>query len=292
MNVLSEVSRKNLVGKTKVHSPARYNKRLRYSTMSVPEINEDEFINEDKLSINVRVGQYVDTLSYEGVMSRIIKLVSQDPRHRLTRRIVVRAMNEQVDLTDVYVNCTCPDFKYRYAVWATKYDYKYGAPENRPADITNPNDTIGATCKHLACILSNKKWLVKAASVVNEVIHTHLEEIIQKYNIDETVFIVDELKYQAAVIGAVKRELRRPPADVVGATSKLFSEDELEDRLFNLLDRRGWLLRIDTDLDKPVMVYISKSAEALDNPEESDDIVYVYDVKPAGNKIRLQQIKE
>lgn len=291
MGKLNEVSRKNLVGKTKVHSPARYNKRLRYSTMSIPEIDEKELFDNDILVIHVRVGQYVTTLAYSGVMEKIIKLVAQDPRHRLTRRVVVRAMNERVDQTDVYVNCTCPDWRYRYAFWGTKFKYKYGAPETRPANITNPFDTIGATCKHLACILANKKWLVKASSVVNDYIHDNFEILVEKYDINRELFYVDDVKYQAAIKGAVKRELQRPPADVVGATSKLFEVNELEDRLYNLLNRRGWLLRVDTDLDKPVMVYISKSAEALENPEDSEDVVYTYEVKPAGTKLRLQQVK-
>lgn len=292
LNQLNEVSRKNLVGKTKVHSPARYNKRLKYSTMSIPEIDEDKLINEDMLVIRVRVGQYSVTLAYEGVLQHIIELVKADYRHRLTRRIVVRALNEQVDAGDVYVRCSCGDFQYRFAYYASKFDYIYGKPETRPSNITNPYDSIGAVCKHLACVLSNKQWLVKASSVVNDFIHENADAVIEKYNIDENMFIIDNVKYQAAIAGAVKREYQRPPVEIIGATSKLYEADELEDNLFNLLDRKGWLIRVDTDLDKPVMVYISKSAEAIDNPEDTEDVMYKYEVKPAGTKIRLQQVKD
>ena len=183
MTRLDEVSRKNLVGKTKVHSPARYNKRLRYSTMSIPEIDEEKLLNEDILVIHVRVGQYVDTLSYDGVMQKIISLVEKDPRHRLTRRIVVQALNMRVDETDVFVNCSCEDFRYRFAYFSTKYNYKYGSPETRPSNITNPHDSIGAVCKHLACILANKQWLVKASSVVNDFIHENYTEILYHANV-------------------------------------------------------------------------------------------------------------
>ena len=292
LNQLNEVSRKNLVGKTKVHSPARYNKRLKYSTMSIPEIDEDKFIDEDMLVIRVRVGQYSVTLAYEGALHHIIELVEADYRHRLTRRIVVRALNEQVDAGDVYVRCTCGDFQYRFAYYATKFEYIYGPGETRPSHITNPHDSIGAVCKHLACVLANKQWLVKAASVVNDFIHDNSDAIIEKYNIDADKFIIDDVKYQAAITGAVKREYKRPPVEIIGATSKLYQADELENDLFNLLDRKGWLIRVDTDLDKPVMVYISKSSEAIDNPEDTEDIIYKYEVKPAGTKIRLQQVKD
>ena len=56
MKIINEVSRKNLVGKTKVQSPARYDKRLRYSTMSIPEIDTEKLLKFDLLVIEVKVG--------------------------------------------------------------------------------------------------------------------------------------------------------------------------------------------------------------------------------------------
>ena len=60
-----------------------------------------------------------------------------------------------------------------FAYWATENGYKYGEPETRPSDITNPDDALGATCKHLDLLLSNKRWLTKAASVVNAFIKAY-----------------------------------------------------------------------------------------------------------------------
>lgn len=292
MNTKLEVSRRNLIGKTKVQSPERYNRRLRYSTMSIPEIDEDELMYKDNLVMSVQVGAYTDTLAYSGVCKRIIQLVKQSPNRSLTRRIVVRAMNEQVDIVkDVYVRCTCMDFQCRYGYVATKHHYIWGTPENRPANITNPHDDIGAVCKHLACILSNKKWLVKAASVVNDFIHDNYDEFLSVYKLTSEDFGIDENAYNAAIAGAIKREQQRLPVDLYGIASKLYYPDTLESDLFDLLNRRGWQLRVDEDLSKPILVYISKSLESLDDPEDSED-VYKFEVVPAGTRVKLNWVKD
>lgn len=67
---------------------------------------------------------------------------------------------------DVYINCSCPDFSYRYAYYASRNDINSGAPENRPSDETNPDDKLGSGCKHALCVLSNTSWIIKVAIVV------------------------------------------------------------------------------------------------------------------------------
>ena len=287
---LLEVSRKNLVGKTKVGSPERYNKRLRYAAMSTPEIDEDKLLNDDMLVIYVQVGKYTDTVAFAGVIKHFIEIVKRDPKHAVNRRNLVRAINEQVDLTDVYVNCTCPDMKYRYRYWATKYDYLYGDSETRPAKITNPVDDIGATCKHLAAILSNKKWLVKSATVVNDFIHDHYEEFVDKYNINKDEFIIDMQKSLAGTAGAFKRNAKSLPPNLAFIPSKLYDPNTLDIDLFDLLDTRGWVIRLDDDLGKPVRVFIAKEMKSLDDPYNANEPVYVFDVEPAGTKVRLVRV--
>ena len=84
---LLEVSRKNLVGKTKVGSPERYNKRLRYAAMSTPEIDEDKLLNEDMLVIYVQVGKYTDTVAFAGVIKHFIEIVKQSYREDYINKI-------------------------------------------------------------------------------------------------------------------------------------------------------------------------------------------------------------
>lgn len=287
---LDEVSRKNLVGKTKVQSPERYDKRLRYSTMSIPEIDEDKFLNFDRLVISVKVGNYTDYLTFDGVMEHLIEIVRADPRHSVTRRAVIKALNEQVDRTDVYVRCSCPDFRYRYAYQAHRHDYLWGPPETRPANMTNPKDNIGAVCKHLVSILSNKKWLVKASSVVNEFIHENYEDILRKYNLTEDEFHFDAAQYRKAATNAAIQSVKQLPPDLLGATNRLYDADKLELQLFELLDHRGWWIAVDSDLDTPNYVRVSKDAKALDGDDASDK-VFTFEVIPAGTKVKLKRVE-
>lgn len=289
-SLLTEVSRKNLVGKTKVGSPERYNRRLRYGAMSTPEIDGDKLLDEDMLVIYVQVGKYTDTIAFAGVLKHFIDIVKSDPKHAVNRRNLVRAINEQVDLTDVFVNCSCPDFRMRYAYWASRYSYKYGEPETRPAKITNPNDAIGAVCKHLASILSNKKWLVKAASVVNDFIQDHYDEIVEKYKINTDEFILNIQQALAASTGAIKRQLKSLPPNLAFITTKLWDPNNLDLDLFDFLDNKGWVIRVDDDLDKPVRVFISKDPKSIDDPENARQDVYIFDVEPAGTKVRLVRV--
>jgi len=260
--------------------------------MSVPEIDGDQLLNNDMLVIYVQVGTYTCILAFGGIIQKLIEIVKRDRLHRVIRRHVVQSLNQQVDLTDVFVRCSCPDSAYRFRYWQNFHNYGWGEPENRPAKITNPNDRLGATCKHLSAILANKRWLVKASSVVNDYIHDHYDEFVEKYQINPEEFIIHEQQHQAAITGAVKRDIKRLPAPLLGVVNKLYVPEELDDELFKQLNPRGFEIRVDHDMDKPVAVYISKSLSALDNPQDSVDNVFIFDVKPAGTKIRLVRIDD
>ncbi len=290
MRPLNEVSRRNLVGKTKVYSPARYDKRLKYAAMSIPEVDEDELLNNDMLVLTIQVGAYSCVIAYKGVISRIVEIAKNSFNHRVNRRLIVRALNEQIDLTDVYVRCQCPDFKYRFAYHASRFDYIYGSPERRPSNITNPNDDIGATCKHLCSVLSNKKWLVKAVPIVNDFIHNNYDAIIKQYRLDPSEFVIDQVRYAAMIPTMVKNDLRKPPMELLGAASRTYTPQNIGFELEELLGNKGWYVRVDYDLNKPIQVLLSKSEKALDNAEDSADDVYVFDVLPAGTKVRLKRV--
>lgn len=97
----------------------------------------------------------------------VIKLTNLVPVYDLT---VDRYKNFLVSAGVVLHNC------YRFMYWADRNGYLYGPPTpgtQAPPDIRNPNNSIGSTCKHLDLLLSNKQWLVKAASVVNAFIKAY-----------------------------------------------------------------------------------------------------------------------
>lgn len=176
---LLEVSRKDLVTKSRVQDKKRFNKRLNYQVSNFRGVDLQKLFEDDYFVFNTPIKDYVCTIAFPGVFSslkRVIRSTAGDPS-KINLQMVIKALRIAFDDTDdVKVNCTCADWIYRFAYWATKNGYKYGEPETRPSDITNPDDALGATCKHLDLLLSNKRWLTKAASVVNAFIKAYPEK--------------------------------------------------------------------------------------------------------------------
>lgn len=82
-------------------------------------------------------------------------------------RHYVKAIMIGINKADVYVRCDCDDFKYRIAYWSTQGRTIMGQGENRPSNITNPNNDLGNGCKHILLVLNNTVWVMKIASVIN-----------------------------------------------------------------------------------------------------------------------------
>lgn len=191
-SILNEISRKNLVGKTKSQSPQRYNRRLGYKPTDFRGVNVEKLLQSDILVIKVPVGDYICTVAYKGVLENLKSVLKRQPKPNVTLQSVIKAVTMSIDDTDLLVDCTCFDFKYRYAYWSSKYGYKYGEPETRPPKITNPDDNIGSMCKHLTALLSNKKWLVKIASTVNEYIKIYTDDVRKILKLSPDEFIVNK----------------------------------------------------------------------------------------------------
>ena len=86
--------------------------------------------------------------------------------------------NFYVDAGIILHNC------YRFAYQASVLGYKYGRQENRPANITNPNN-YGSLCKHQISMLSNKKWLQQVTSTLMDWIVKHIDEVNQYLRVKE-----------------------------------------------------------------------------------------------------------
>lgn len=130
------------------------------------------------------------------VQVKVIKLEEKIPVYDLT---VDKYNNFLVSSGVILHNC------YRFMHFAWKGEYLYGDPEPKTKEypkITNPNNSLGATCKHLDLFLSNKKWLTKAASVVNALIKTYPDKAATYlYDEDEIVEpeedeVVDEVEVE------------------------------------------------------------------------------------------------
>lgn len=85
--------------------------------------------------------------------------------------------NFYVDSGVILHNC------YRQAYWASKNGTIAGDPEVRPSNITNPNDTKGGMCKHVAMVMSNNAWIMKVASVIRNYVmymQKHMPDLYYK----------------------------------------------------------------------------------------------------------------
>lgn len=133
----------------------------------------NKLFKEDILTVNISVkgetDDYTVKISFGGFLDILNDLI-QDDINNLNLRNITRALITGFNRDDVYIFCSCPDFHYRFGYWATKNKLTSGEPEDRPSNITNPEDNLGSGCKHILLVLSNNSWLIKVASVINNYI--------------------------------------------------------------------------------------------------------------------------
>ncbi len=201
MKTLYEDSRSELIRKSRNSDPyapenrslgknrqqRRLKSRIANSVKEYNQINMNKLFKEDILDVNVRVNGetniYLVKVSFNGFLNSLAGFMRANADESdLDFKIVLKALLDAFNHNDVMVHCTCPDFKYREAYWATVNGINAGEPENRPSDETNPNDTKGL-CKHINLILNNNSWMMKVASVIYNYINymrEHMSSLYQK----------------------------------------------------------------------------------------------------------------
>lgn len=157
----------------------RFTRRLKSqianSVRDYNRIDMDAFWKGDILDFDVRVhgetDDYVVSLDFSNILRRLQDEVKAN-KDRLEFKCVLRALVGAFNSdSDLLVSCTCPDWKYRQAYWATKGGYNSGQPQpSNGKAIANPHDTKGGGCKHVNLVLSNLDWMMKIASVINNYI--------------------------------------------------------------------------------------------------------------------------
>lgn len=166
----------------------RKKSKIAPSIKNFNNMNMDKFFKTDILDVSVDIkGEtniYKVRLSFVGTLDEIHKELQRTGVDKVDRKLILRALTRAFNNDDVYINCTCPDFRYRFKYWATKKNLLIGEPENRPAKITNPRNDKGPGCKHIILCLSDASWLIKISSVIYNYINymeTHNERLFKKY---------------------------------------------------------------------------------------------------------------
>lgn len=209
MKRLDEDSRAQLLTRSKAganYAPSnrskgknRYERRLHSKVAkSVKEfnsINMNKLFKDDILDVNIRVqgetNEYLVTLKMSGILGNLQQQL--EPDKPINFRQVARALIKSFNGEDVYIRCSCPDWKYRFGHWALKHsissyddvfnkggrivDASPGEQEDNLVrtqaprfDWTNKDDNKGAACKHVLLVLSNNSWLMKVGAVISNYI--------------------------------------------------------------------------------------------------------------------------
>lgn len=175
MELISEITRVELLDRAKGDTRARFDRRLTIGDDEIRyyPVDVSRFLRRDQLRFPFRVRDYDVDVEVEGVLGYVREnLGGRNLNYRNMRSLLYRSLDEG----DVKVNCSCPDFRYRFAYAATEGGFKEGADETRPSDVTNPN-LRGGVCKHLIRILGNKRWLDRYVSLINVLIKLNPDSV-------------------------------------------------------------------------------------------------------------------
>lgn len=195
---LNEKTRQELVVKSVDQSPERVERSKQYKITGTMKVDIEDFLFKDKIFVEIPVNQYTCTIEFDNVIQTVAWVADRQTHGNINISTVEKALSKAMDdEKNLKVNCTCPDFYYRYSYVATinKYkvitkDKKY-AVQQIPAPIRNPHNNIGSCCKHLLMILKNKKWLQKLASIINQLIKTYYYDLLQIHDLDASNFFIN-----------------------------------------------------------------------------------------------------
>lgn len=140
-------------------------------------IDMNKVFKQDILQVSIPVvgetDEYTVTVKLEGVVAEIQKNIKNN-NNKFEFRTVIQALTKVFNTTDVYVKCSCPDFKYRFAHWNIVKNVSVDDSSQDPGPgkgIANPNDDKGRGCKHILQVLANGNWMMKASSVIVNYCH-------------------------------------------------------------------------------------------------------------------------
>lgn len=171
---LTEDTRMQLIGKSRRSQKGneRFNRRQKsrvantvreFNSIDMNQLFKDNILTVN-ISVNGETDNYIVRIKFGGILDIIKEKI--DRFGKLDLRIIISSLKEAFNREDVLINCTCADFRFRYAAWATTNKINSGDPENRPSNITNSDDSLGSGCKHILLVLNNNSWIIKVASVI------------------------------------------------------------------------------------------------------------------------------
>ena len=151
------------------------------------KIDMNKLFKEDILEVLIPVvgehDSYTVSIKMEGVVKEIANNIKNN-KNQLEYRTIVQSITKIFNSSNIYVKCTCKDYKYRFAHWNIVNNVSVDDTANDPGPgkgIANPNDDKGRGCKHILLVLANGDWIMKVSSVINNYIHYAEENLRQPF---------------------------------------------------------------------------------------------------------------
>lgn len=227
-NLLTEKTRLQLLNQskeastTKSYGTTRYDRRnlqhIYNSVAAFNKIDQNALFKANMLSFFIPVQGETDNYEVEVLFDGILDSINRELKnndYNLEYKVIYRAIIDAINKQDIFVSCSCPDFKYRMAYWASKGRFNSGQPQVIPARITNPNNSQGAGCKHIMKVLADLDWAMKLASCINNYIIYMQEHYPDKY--ENVIFpALYDMSYVRAIdqgIIQVEDEIEELPDD-------------------------------------------------------------------------------
>ena len=227
---LEEASRNELLAIAKGETITRYNKAPGYKGFSITNIDTTNILRDNTLVVTCQVGKYHDSVQLEDILYWVQITSEKNQNNQVNTKSVAQALSNAIDGMDIKVDCECGDWRYRFAYQATVLDYKYGKPENRPANIRNPKN-YGSLCKHLISLLSNKKWLQQVTGTLMDFIEKNIDKVntFLKVKPGEELTLPNQLARQNAKAGFYSKLFKDANNEDMGDTESDVSNDSVTD---------------------------------------------------------------
>ena len=165
---LNEVTRWDILRRSQRESPVRFDKKKFYRAKDFNNVDFNELFENNNFTWSSRVGDYIVTLSFEGAFEilrwKVRSFNGTNRWKRITHKMLVECLSEALDRRDLYIDCSCPDFVYRFSFWATQAGCKYGVQQNTAPKVRNVKNNKGYCCKHILAVLYGKRWVPAAAN--------------------------------------------------------------------------------------------------------------------------------
>lgn len=206
---LLEKNRKELIMKQRRETPERVERSNAYSVSNVT-IDTSALLSDwcvITTTISGNGSTYTDSIAFKYVMTDLIETVKQSSNHVVNSKSILKSIHSSLDKQDIYIDCSCADFKYRYSFWSTEGKFKWGKLQtSNGKQIRNPNNNMGCMCKHLYALLRSNKFLNLISDKIMRTIMANLDIIVKKFDIDILEFVVNTKAYDKMLRMNINRD--------------------------------------------------------------------------------------